>query len=117
MSRVESWASTSLIRAMANEPSISCCVSLSDPQQAEHEGQHEAAECHGQCTSPLLGSARSPGAVSPVCVVSDSAPPSVFRPKAGFAPGTSVRVFTENSGTMSQFTTSPKGSLMRTPSM
>jgi hypothetical protein len=49
-------------------------------------------------------------------VRTESAPPSVLRPNTGFEPDMSVTVEMADCGIKSQFTVSPKDSLMRTPS-
>jgi hypothetical protein len=49
-------------------------------------------------------------------VLTESAPPKVFRPNTGLEPGMSVMEEMAPCGIRSQLTTSPMGSLTRTPS-
>ena len=54
--------------------------------------------------------------LAPLLLYSAMAPPSVFSPKAGLEPGMSWMLEIADCGIKSQFTASPNGSLMRTPS-
>jgi len=66
---------------------------------------------------PKPTSTLPPGLLRPFFVVTATAPPSVFRPNVGFDPGMICIVWIAACGIRSQLTTSPNGSLMRTPSM
>jgi hypothetical protein len=66
---------------------------------------------------PPEKSSETPLSVKPFFVVSNSAPPSVFRPYSGLEPGISSTLRMAKSGITSQFIVPAKGSFWRTPPM
>src|SRR5262249_57840450 len=65
---------------------------------------------------PYISVPPAPGSENPVLVSSDSAPPSVLRPKIGFDPEITLTDRMAFEGTRSQLIVSLNGSFRRTPS-
>ena len=102
--------------AATGQPSSSNSVSAPKPAKLPSLPPADSCSCR-RPKEPACTSACTPSLLKPLLVRSEIAPPRVLSPNSGLEPGKRSKRSIAFSGIRSQFTTSAKASLTRTPSM